>query len=146
MIEHFSPRLSVVGIKITHHFHPLTYEMPIIADHKHFRIFEEIRMDQFKDSSRMLKAGAARVFFVISEKEKLGEAMHELLKYLHEGRALICESGGLTDFIRPGLHLHVKDDKIVTRESISASSHQNFSFTAEPDRIAFEINNWKLIQ
>jgi hypothetical protein len=144
MIELFSPQLSIAGIKITHHFHPLTYEMPMIADNEYFKIFEEIRKDQPKDSSRMLNAGAARVFFVISEKEKPGEAIKELLKYLQEGVALICESGGLTEYIQPGLHLHVTNKKIVIRGSDPAGNDHDFSFKPENERITFENNSWKL--
>jgi hypothetical protein len=144
IIDHFSPQLSVVGIKITHHFHPLTYEMPTIADNEHFKIFEEIRKDQPKDSSRMLNAGAARVFLVISEKEKPGEAINVLLKYLQEEVALVCESGGLTDYIQPGLHLHVTNEKIVSRESDPDGYYHDFTFKPETDKITFEKNNWKL--
>jgi hypothetical protein len=144
MIELFSPQLSIAGIKITHHFHPLTYEMPMIADNEYFKIFEEIRKDQPKDSSRMLNAGAARVFFVISEKEKLGETINELLKYLQEGVALVCESGGLTEYILPGLHLHVTNEKIVSRESDPDGNYHDFSFKPEIDKITFEKNSWKL--
>ncbi len=144
MIEHFSPQFSVAGIKITHHFHPLTYEMPIIAGNEYFKIFEEIRKDQPKDSSRMLNAGVARVFFVISEKEKSGEAINELLKFLHEEVALICESGGLTDYIQPGLHLHVTNKKVVSRESDPDGNYHDFLFKPEIDKITFENNSWKL--
>ena len=149
LIKKFSSQIKVVGIKITHHFHPLAYEMPCIVENEYFKIFEETRKDQLKDSSRMLRAGSTRVFFVISDKHHLGKAMSELLVLLDQDIGLICESGGLADFYQPGLHLHLTGPgNRNSKDNMTGFDleiyYDGIEFNTGTENIVFEENNWIL--
>lgn len=149
IIREFAAQVNLTGIKITNHFHPLTYEMPVLAEHASYKIYREILKDQPKDSSRMLTAGAAQVFFVMAEKEYLKPMMVTLLNSLDEKTALICESGGIADYFKPGLHIHLTDTEVCSIQNIPTGidleiKYDGKTFTPNPDRIVFENNIWRL--
>jgi hypothetical protein len=148
MIEYYSKNYEITGIKISHHFHTLTYIIPKVFDKKEFIIYEETERNTLKDSSRMLKAGAMRVFFMVSNKEHLGLAMKELLSILSPANAIICESGGLADFYRAGLHLYLKrpdnTNKNLTESNVIEVNFDGNTFNLDFSKIVFEDNSWKL--
>ena len=106
LIEQVSLQNNVIGIKISPHFHEISSSGKLIMKSENFEIVEELNDYGHKDSSRMLKAGAKRVFYVQTKKDDiLNEVMIELQKYLTKDVAIICESGGLRHFVEPGLFL-----------------------------------------
>jgi molybdenum cofactor guanylyltransferase len=62
-----------------------------------------------KDTVRMLEAGAARVLWLRSLKEHLGNAISTLLETVDRGAALVCESNSLRTVVEPGLFIMVED-------------------------------------
>lgn len=133
IIRHFSQKEEVVGLKISSHFHAFN-ESDLIFKNDRFIITDEKQINT-KDSSLMLQAGAKRVFFVMVEKENLEEAFEYLKNQLSE-KTVICESGGLHEFVIPGLFLFVKrtGDEIVKTHLIEYSpiivnnDGENFDF------------------
>ena len=73
-----------------------------------YSIIEESDAEGSKDTSRLLAAGARRVFWLRSSAEHLGEGFRELLRKLSGDAIYICESNSLRNFIEPGLFLFVK--------------------------------------
>ena len=53
----------------------------------------------------MLKAGAAQVFYIQSDKDRVGEAFRLLVASLPHDAAIICESGGLKKHIKPAISI-----------------------------------------
>ncbi|WP_167608947.1 molybdopterin-guanine dinucleotide biosynthesis protein B [Maribellus sediminis] len=104
IIAQLSKSVPVTGIKISAHFHPYS-DAGLVAKNKHFVILKEQNISP-KDSSMMLQAGASDVYFVMAQKEHFNKALNELLKLLPE-QALVCESGGLHEWIDPGIFLFV---------------------------------------
>ena len=96
---------EVTGIKITNHFHPVDNKHEIIAQTPDYIIVKELA-ESCKDSSLMLQAGAKNVYFIMSKKESTGEAFMHIADKL-AGHPVVCESGGLRDYIHPGLFLFV---------------------------------------
>ena len=148
LIEYFSGKSEITGVKISPHFHLPEYSIPKIIDAKEFIIYEETERNKPKDSSRMLKAGAKRVFFIISENNSTGVAMNDLLGILSPATAIICESGGLGDYYKPGLHLYLKgsENKNINhgKSDIIVIKYNGTTFNLDFDKIAFKNNSWKI--
>ena len=105
VIEMLSESSPVTGLKITSHIHEHNSDDVLIKD-KHYVILQEKQITG-KDSSLMLQAGASQVFFMMVEQEFLPEAFEKLSAYLPE-TPIVCESGGLHEFIRPGLFFFIQ--------------------------------------
>jgi len=106
IITHLSKTERVIGIKISPHFHSFS-EDEVVKKNANYIILEEKKTTS-KDSSRMLKSGANRVFYIMVKQEHLNEAFSYLIPNLHD-RIIICESGGLHNFVKPGLFLFVNE-------------------------------------
>lgn len=104
IINQLSQKTPVCGVKITPHFHAFE-EKDVLLKNDNIIILEEKQQSQ-KDSSLMLRAGAERVLFVMTKKDALGESMEQLLPLLPDS-AIVCESGGLHEYVEPGLFLFV---------------------------------------
>lgn len=72
-------------------------------DEPPFRLFEETDRTGTKDTCRMLRAGARRVFYLRCPDGDILPAYHRFRKSLPAATTVICESNSLADSIRPGL-------------------------------------------
>jgi molybdopterin-guanine dinucleotide biosynthesis protein len=79
-----------------------------VAETKGFIITEETRNNTDKDTSKMLAAGASRVFWLCAEKKCLKSGLDALLKKIGNKKICICESNSLRQFVEPGLFIMVK--------------------------------------
>jgi hypothetical protein len=95
----------IVGIKISPHHHPPGDNETTLIKSKGMTIMSE-KTTSRKDSGRMLKAGAEEVLYVQAADNLLPEVLEHLEK-LVGGRPTVCESGGIVQFIDPGLFLMV---------------------------------------
>lgn len=147
IIEQISKKNDVIGIKISSHFHPAEMDNVIIETNE-FIIVEEIEISG-KDSSLMLQAGAGKVYFVMAVQENLQKAFLWLNNVLPE-RAIVCESGGLGEFVDPGVFLFVKkpDEEIVKKwhkqfaPVMFENNGENFDFNIQ--RISFSNNRFSI--
>ncbi|MEZ5106317.1 MAG: hypothetical protein R2757_17580 [Draconibacterium sp.] len=145
IIQHFSQSHNVTGIKISPHMHETDDENCLIRNNN-FSITKEQKINS-KDSSLMLQSGAAEVFFVTTKREYLKDAFYELQKILPEGM-MICESGGLHEWVTPGLFFFVKKqgEEIVKRDLLSScpiivnNNGRDLDFSIED--IRFEQNQF----
>jgi len=71
-------------------------------------LFEETRDNTTKDTSRMLRAGAKRVFYLRCEDNCILHAFTRFRKQLPANTAIVCESNSLAEHVQPGLHIMVK--------------------------------------
>lgn len=70
-----------------------------------FTVFEELDTESHKDTSKMLKAGAAHVYYIRVEEIFIQQAvLHFLSKYINK-QIIVCESRSLRSIISPGLFL-----------------------------------------
>jgi len=95
--------LEIVSVKITPHFHETTPGLMPVVEKNRFSVYEETNPGTSKDTSRMLKAGASRVYFAKVTDNSLDKAFQEVMKLIPEGRPIICESPALSHFTEPGL-------------------------------------------
>lgn len=125
------------------------------GDHS-WAISEEHDRSGDSDTSRFLKAGAARAFWVRTEQGRLAEAMPGLRQRLDGARSAIIESNSVLRFLRPTLYLTVLDpstadfknsarefldraDAIILHEAGAGPAWQAVSLKPVADRPVFRI-------
>lgn len=89
-------------------------EMQFHGDHEKmkpdFKLFEEYNRISHKDTARMLRAGAQRVFFLVADDERIAQGFADFLRKIPEKCAVVCESNSLDQFVRPGLRVMIKTE------------------------------------
>lgn len=78
------------------------------GDKSNQSLFEEMKMTTKKDTSRMLRAGARKVFYMRSDAERIKTGYTEFLKKIPEKALVVCESNSLGLFVKPALSIVVK--------------------------------------
>jgi molybdopterin-guanine dinucleotide biosynthesis protein A len=73
-----------------------------------FVITEETDRDSNKDTARLLKAGAAQVFWLRVIKGHMEDGMSSLLEVMGPNAVSVCESNSLRQVVEPGLFIMVK--------------------------------------
>jgi hypothetical protein len=104
IIEQFR-HLGIISIKISPHLYMPTDGLILVSEKycpSGYLIYEETNPESSKDSSRMLKCGAAKVYFVQSKEEFINEAFSEIIENISEKTPVICESQTLRNYIEPG--------------------------------------------
>jgi hypothetical protein len=140
LINKFCRQATIIAVKISPH----PYE-----NRSSFSITEEDGKNTGKDSSRMLHAGAAKSYFVVSEDSDLPRLLPKLQMICGDA-FVICESGGLRNYVNPGVFIIVNrtgrtDIKQGTLENMN-KAHQWMTFDGEtfnPGLERFEISNEK---
>ena len=104
LIAKFADR-GIIGLKITPHDHPDMSGLTLIAEGERFKVFEERCLSSDKDSSRMLRAGAAKVYLIVSESSSAGDAWLSIQPFLPIDVPVVCESPALRRCVKPGLFI-----------------------------------------
>ena len=120
IISWFADKTEVTGLKISPHKHSFN-EDDVLYRNEKIIILDE-KQNSLKDSSLMLQSGAKRVYFVMVKHEHFNDSIDKLIELLPNS-LIVCESGGLHEFIIPGLFLMVKrkDDEIVKKHLLQFS-------------------------
>jgi hypothetical protein len=90
-----------------------------ISEEKDYVIYEETERNGFKDTSRMLAAGAEKVYFAKVWDDQLFEVFNEIMKLIPYGTPVICESPALRNYVEPGVFVIMTSDVINKRKDIS---------------------------
>lgn len=108
LIKKFKFQKPVIGIKIKtlypndSFFHGNNHN-PLNGN---YRITKFSKPENNEDTSRMLRAGAEKVFKIKSKIDFLGEAFHDLLaKEDFSDKIIVCESNSLRDYVVPALFI-----------------------------------------
>lgn len=153
VIQKFSPLQPLIAIKITPHFHKNSESGTILIDTENLYIAEETDSATGKDSSRMLNAGATHSYFVMTKDENLKEAFMRIRELIPPDSLTICESGGLRNYINPGLFFMMNkkgtDAFKPSAEKLIPLANRMITFDGEkidfdPDTIEITDNQWTL--
>lgn len=98
-------QLSPVAVKISPHFHEPAAGLLEWHIEDGFSIFTENNKEGNKDSSRMLGAGAAKVYYIVCRDEYIKKSFSMVFSTLTAGIPVVCESPSLAKFIDPGMLL-----------------------------------------
>jgi molybdopterin-guanine dinucleotide biosynthesis protein A len=115
LIEALRPREKVVGVKVTTIRHRGA-ECPRGSEGcgtcssltGSYEIREETDPDGKKDTSQLLKAGAARVFWLRVMKDALSEGLDALMMRIDRDAVIVAESNSLRQVVTPNLFLMLK--------------------------------------
>jgi len=148
LITKFSAFNEIIAIKISPHFHDVQ-NADYVVNTENFKIINEKNPHTGKDSSRMLSAGASKVYYVQCTDESISMAVNTLLKKIPAETAIICESGGLLKIVKPGLSLFIKSDnsnskKIPVKDSIVIQSKNGIP-VIDINKISFKNQSWNLM-
>ena len=110
IIKRKAENLEITAVKISPHFHYTHYGKSEVEVRNNYVIFSEEDAGKAKDSSKMLASGARTVFYIQAKDDYLEEALDSLLEMIHPGAPIICESGGIQQFIEPGLSFFVTNE------------------------------------
>jgi hypothetical protein len=107
IIQKISVNQKVVALKVTS---VRPGEAELHGNHKDvnfsgFEIFEETNPDIAKDTSRMLRAGANRVFYIQANEGFIEKAIMQFLARYNNNQPIVCESRSLRSYVSPGLFL-----------------------------------------
>lgn len=147
VIEQFRG-VGIIGIKITPHFHETTPGLVLMSEKPGYSIYEETNPELLKDTSRMLKAGASKVFFAKVTDEGLLTAFEEIMKHIPAGYPIVCESPALRYYIDPGLFI-IMNSKFSNNKNINellrlphVMFHLNDIIRAKALSIEFKDGKW----
>lgn len=140
LIKNLSEAHQTIGVKISSHFHELEPNLKYLYNSKELVIVEEQNITQ-KDSSRMLQAGAKKVFYVQAKNENLEHAFSMILGATRPEQPLVVESGGLYGILEPGLLFFISGE--APKKQMQMRKGTNVVKVNSP-----EINNfeWSSIQ
>jgi len=100
-----------LGIKISPHKHPIGKGDIVICKNANYIILQETQLNTGKDSSRMLAAGAEKVFFVMAEDKYLIDAMNVLGSIIDFSSRIIIESAALRRYFKPSKFIIVSTNE-----------------------------------
>lgn len=96
---------GIASIKISPHFHDPSDGLIHFSGKSGYEIYEETNMNISKDSSRMLKSGAEKVYYIQTIEESLNNAFSNTYMNISSGKPVICESPALINYIEPGVFI-----------------------------------------
>jgi molybdopterin-guanine dinucleotide biosynthesis protein A len=116
-----------------------------------YEISEETQSDTDKDTSRMLRAGAYKVYFLKVRFDELENGLKALLKIIPDNALTVCESNSIRKVIEPGLFLVIKNLKEKqVKESCAEVIHyankvidfSDMNWNFSPERVLVKNNGW----
>lgn len=130
LIEQFR-EFSITAIKITPHFHDTTPGLKVVCKEPEYEIYEETDSDSNKDTSRMLHAGASKVYFAKVYDDKLLLVFNKIKELIPARTPIICESPALAYYVTPGVFI------IMTSEA--THKYKNISHLQKLPHLNFKI-------
>lgn len=118
-----------------------------------YMITEEREGPPAKDTIRMLRAGAEKVFWLRVLQDHLEEGMRDLLSRIPANACLVCESNSSRAVVKPGLFLVIREAgsttikdscrKVIEHADQLVSFHGT-GWDFSPDQVVFEQGQWRL--
>lgn len=117
IIEQFRD-LGIIAIKISPHFHETTPGLLEKETDNGYAIHIESDPSTNKDTSRMLKAGASRVYLATVWDAGLPHVFRKIMDDIPEGTPVICESPAMRKYAEPGQFVIMSCDNPVKRQDL----------------------------
>ena len=123
-----------------------------LFSNSNYKIYEETQVSSDKDTARMLSAGASRVFFIEAEDAFIYEAFQSVLTLFQLKTPVICESGGLRNYMKPAIFilLHTKGTEakekskpLFEKADLLLESEMG-NFQIPENIVTFENQKWQL--
>lgn len=144
--------LKPISVKVSSHFHSVDLDKYLVLNQSDdFILLEEKNHDGSKDSNRMLRAGADKVFFLMVKDDKIGLAFNSLKKHFSKNVPIIIESASFRQILKPSLFFIVfgEETKNLKKSVIEflpfADKKLYFDglrFSLDPGKIIFNQNDF----
>jgi hypothetical protein len=118
IIEEFG-NMKITAVKITPHFHETTPGLVLLAESNGYSVYEETETDSPKDTSRMLRSGAEKVYYAKVWDDRLFEAFKKIMEHIPGHTPVICESPALRYSVEPGIFVIMTSDNVVKYKDIN---------------------------
>jgi hypothetical protein len=146
-----NPLRKMSAIKISPHFHEPSESLKLIVENSNFRIFEETDYTSNKDTSRYLRAGAEKSYFIQTDDASLKESFQLTSVLLDPDQPFLVESARLGQILVPELFLFIqgsdsieKPFSIEMRQLADATVFSDGNeFSLNPGYVYFN-NSWKI--
>lgn len=146
-----NPLQKLAAIKISPHFHEPTEGLIPIVENSNFRIYEETNSASNKDTSRYLKAGAIKSYYIQATDAYLKESFQLTSVLLDPDQPFLVESARLGKILFPELFVFIQGSDSVDQpfsiEMRQMSDVTVFSngteFSMDPEFIYFN-HSWKI--
>ncbi len=151
IISKLSAHHKVIGLKVTsirpgeddmHGNHSGDKDEP-------YTIHEELNTASSKDTSRMLQAGAAHVYYIRVSDDFVEQALMQFFSVAENDCIIVCESRSLRKLIVPGHFVMMIRMPAVTNEkdikTYLGQADKVFDFTENSNEIAQYINDLQLV-
>ena len=143
----------VTAIKVSPHFHPERSGDDVLIHNEHFIIRKELSSKKPKDSSLMLAAGAANVYYIEAIDSHLPQAINTLFRKVRIEGPVICESGGMRRIIEPSIFILLnKTDNTEEKAGFTELKpmadrivmFNGKEFDLRPEDISFDGEKWHI--
>lgn len=145
IIENISKTVPVVAIKITPHVHELCPSCQVLYKSANLSITEETSKDAPKDSSKMLAAGAQKVYYVQGADAHLQHVVEFLQERIPNDSAVVCESAALRNKVAPGLFVLMSttpQESLKNEGLIGLAQVHILDYVYDPGQFRFENGMW----
>lgn len=139
VISHTKKQSEIVAIKVSPHFHKSLLTENLIWHETDCNIFLEKRVSS-KDSSLFLQAGADPVYYIETMDYMLETAFNMVLSFIGDGMLIVCESGKLAKYIKPGVLVFVESADQNLNKKSDNKDISDLIITMEPGKFDREIN------
>ncbi len=138
LIEQFS-HLGIIAVKVSPHWYTFDSKDKILHLEDKLLVMEETNTERNKDSARMLRVGAGKVYYIQSPYDKsLEKAFRLIIDTEGHKQPMVFESAALGKFMKPAFHFHInrqlkKGDKV-------QQTHSPVDFRLDFDGFEFSFN------
>jgi molybdopterin-guanine dinucleotide biosynthesis protein len=118
-----------------------------------FDLSEELDPVKGKDTSQLLAAGAAKVYWLRVKEDSVNRGMKAFLKLINSSDPVICESNSIMKSIKPSLFFLLQSETSIEKKQSArfvekqadlivktTETNQDFDFS----RLSFEDSHWSL--
>ena len=148
LINQIAKENTVTAIKVTPHFHELGYSANILYKSDELVISQEMDADIPKDSSKMLNAGASKVYYIQGDDSQLEKVIDFLKPLIPNTNAIVCESAALRRLINPGVFVLMSINKNIplnkNRDMIPLASCHIWDYNYSIKDFVFDKERWKV--
>lgn len=109
-IKQYRTQFKINAIKTSSHFHPLNDQQLVLVKQNDLLICEENDLISSKDSSRFIKAGANRSFYIQCTDASAADAANWLISQNNQEILWIVESYSVGEFLIPGMGFYIEGD------------------------------------
>lgn len=158
LINRYSKKIKVIGVKVTAINRSLggcprgSKSCGVCKSLTgEYDICEEKEIGIGKDTSRMLEAGAHKVYWLKVDKNFMEKGIKALLEKIPDDTMIVCESNSLRNVLEPGLFIVIKninDQRIkescseVIKYASKLIEFDNKKWNFSPERILIKNNSW----